>query len=287
VITDTNFGLETIELFVSDMEASRLFYENTLGLRALALNPDAAMYSAGYVQLCLLQVANHVVPDRSVNITFMVDDLQRCRDVLAARGVRFSRTLEYVVGLTANFYDPDGHWFSLYQPSEAAMKWPSGRKLEAFASDLRSRPSKRDDLSDAFIAYVFLVFHDPDVATGFYGGVLGFEVIEGGPCQPVPTRVEIGVVKYDVGTTMLATYHLERNNKRDRIATVVTDGVAMQFRVADLTTTVADLSRRGIAFSDWSAESATGRLARFKDPAGHILVLQERSGMSANAAAQN
>lgn len=311
VITETDLGLETIVLFVSDMVASRSFYEHTLGLRALALNPYAAMYSAGHVQLCLLPAAEHGValrngPDRSADITFMVDDLPRCRDVLAARGVRFSRTLEYVVGMTADFYDPDGHWFSLYQPSEAAMQWPSGGKLEALASDLPRRHSKRvppvhatapaDDLADAFIAYVFLVFRDPDAAAGFYGGVLGLDVIEDGPCRPVPTRVEIGVVKYDVGTTMLATYHVERDDKRHRVATVGTDGVAMEFRVADLTTAVADLSRRGIAFSDWSSESPIGRLARFTDPAGHVLLLREptqegersvRTGISANAAARN
>src|SRR5947199_7653924 len=106
----------------------------------------------------------------------MVDKFPRCRDVLAARGVQFSRTLEYIIGMTTDFYDPDGHWFSLYQPSEAALGWPSGPKLEALASGLPARhfrpvppgdaAAPGDDLADALIAYVFLFFSDPEVAEG-------------------------------------------------------------------------------------------------------------------------
>lgn len=312
----TDLSLETIVLFVSNMVASRSFYEHTLGLRALAVNPHVTMYSAGHVQLCLLQAAEHGValqdgPDRSVDITFLVDNFPRCRDGLTARGVQFSRTLEYSIGMTADFYDPDGHWFSLYQPSEAALEWPSGPKLEALASGLpmgHLRPvSPADaaaqgddlqghDLADAFIAYVFLFFSDPDVAAGFYGDTLGLDVLEGGPCRRIPTRAPVGVVKYDVGTTMLTTHHVESDDKRFRVATVGTDGVAMAFQVADLTTAAAALSRRGIVFSGRPSESPIGRLARFMDPAGHVLLLREpaqevegsvHAGIPASAAVGN
>jgi catechol 2,3-dioxygenase-like lactoylglutathione lyase family enzyme len=289
-MTQTNLSLESIVLFVSDMEASRLFYEQTLGLRALAVNPHFARYAAGQVQLCLLPAAAHGValrdgPDRSADITFLVDNLPCCRDALAARGVKFSRTLEYVIGMTTDFYDPDGHWFSLYPPSEAAMGWPSGQKLEALASGSPMRhlgrvppgdsAVARDDLADAILAYVFLFFNDPEVAADFYGGVLGLDAIEGGPCRRIPTRAEVGVVKYDVGTTMLTTHHVEPDDKRFRVATVGSDGVALAFRVAQLTTAVDALSRRGIAFSDGPSETSFGRLARFQDPAGHVFLLRE------------
>jgi catechol 2,3-dioxygenase-like lactoylglutathione lyase family enzyme len=310
-VTQTDLSLETIVLFVSDMEASRSFYEHTLGLRALAVNPHAAMYSAGHVQLCLLPAAEHGVAlqegrDRSADITFMTDNFPRCHDVLAARGVQFSRTLEYAIGVTADFYDPDGHWFSLYQPSEAALQWPSGPKLQALASGLPLRQfsrvppedaaGPRDDLADGFIAYVFLFFNDPEVAASFYGGALGLDVLEGGPCRRIPTSVDIGVVKYDAGTTMLTTHHVDSDDKRFRVATVGTGGIAMAFRVADLTMAVAALSRRGIAFSGSPSESPIGRLARFTDPAGHVFLLREPTqegertvgaGTSANAAAAN
>ncbi|HEU0300129.1 MAG TPA: VOC family protein [Longimicrobium sp.] len=287
-MTRTDLGLETIVLFVSDLAASRAFYGHALGLRPLAAGPHAATYSAGHVQLCLLPAAEHGVAlqeglDRSADITFMVGDFPRCRDALAARGVRFSRTLEYSIGMTADFFDPDGHWFSLYQPSEAALGWPSGPKLQALASGLPTRDpggvpragAAGDDLADAFIAYVFLFFSDPEAPASFYGDVLGFDVVEGGPCRRVPGGVESGVVKYDVGTTMLTTHHVASDDRRFRVATAGTDGVAMAFRVAHLATAVDALSRRGIAFSGGPSGSPVGRLARFTDPAGHVLLLRE------------
>lgn len=289
-VTGTNLSVDTIVLFASDMTASRLFYERTLGLRPIVpytANPHVAMYSAGHVQLCLLPAAEHGIvlrsgPDRSADLTFMVDNFSRCREVLAARGVRFSRTLEYSIGTTADFYDPDGHWFSLYQPSETAMTWPSGPKLRALASGLPMRRFKPDgaapgagDLADAFIAYVFLFFSDPDVAERFYAGVLELDAIEGGPCRRIVTRAPIGVVKYDVGTTLLTTHHVEIEDKRFQVSTAGSDGVALAFRVADLTRAVSALSRRGVTFCGRPSQSHIGRLERFMDPAGHVLLLRE------------
>jgi catechol 2,3-dioxygenase-like lactoylglutathione lyase family enzyme len=282
-VTQADLSLETIVLFVSDMMASRSFYEHALGLRPLAVNPHIATYAVGHLQLCLLLAAEHGVAlqegrDRSADITVMVDDFHRCRDNLAARGVRFSRTLEYAIGVTADFYDPDGHWFSLYQASETAMEWPSGPKLAALAAG-RPAPigAAGDDLADACIAYVFLFFSDPDVAAEFYGGVLGLEAIEGGPCRRVPTSAPVGVVKYDAGPTMLTTHHIESDDTRHRVATVGTGGVAMAFQVADLTTAGDALSRRGIALSGWPFENPIGRLVRFTDPAGHVFLLKQHT----------
>jgi predicted enzyme related to lactoylglutathione lyase len=147
--------------------------------------------------------------------------------------------------------------------------------LETIASGLTSG----DDLADAVIPYVFLFFRDPDVAATFYGGVLELEALEGGPCRRVATSAPIGVVKYDAGTMMLTTHHVESDDPRHRGFTVGTNGVAFAFKVEDLTTAVATLSRRGVAFSDWPSANPSahplGRLARFTDPAGHVLLLQE------------
>jgi predicted enzyme related to lactoylglutathione lyase len=290
-VTRLDLSLDTLVLFVSDLTASRSFYEHTLGLRTLAASSHAATYAAGPVRLSLLPAAAHGVTlpkgqDRSADITFIVDDFARSRDTLAARGVRFSRTLEYVVGVTAHFSDPDGHWFSLYQPSEAAMGWPSGAKLESLASSRAEWPgggvaraadtaAPRGDLADAFLAYVFLFFGDAEVAAAFYGGALGLEAIEGGPCRRIPTSAEIGVVKYDAGTTMLTTHHVEPGDARFPVSTTGSEGVAMAFRAADLDAAIADLSRRGVEFAGAPFESPIGRLARFADPAGHRFFLRE------------
>jgi len=273
-VTPNGLDLDTIVLFVSDMVASRSFYERTLGLTPLAAGPAAAVYPAGRLRLGLLPAREHGVVledglDRSADITFMVDDFARVHDVLEQRGLRFSRTLEYSIGITADFFDPDGHWFSLYQPSEEALRRPSGDVLRRLAS-----PSG-DDLAGAPIPYVFLFFGDPEAAADFYGLTLALDVVEGGACRRVPTDIESGVIKYDVASTMLTTHHVDSDDRRFRVATVGTTGVALAFRVADLGRQVADLARRGVAFADPDLESPIGRLARFADPAGHVLLLRE------------
>jgi catechol 2,3-dioxygenase-like lactoylglutathione lyase family enzyme len=297
-VTQTELRLDSIVLFVSDMAASGSFYGQALGLRAVSIDPHVAIYSAGHVQLCLLPAAEHGVAlqegrDRSADITFMVDDFHRCREVLMSRGVQFSRTLEYSIGVTADFYDPDGHWFSLYQASDAARGWPSGPKLDALATSVPApegtavsplgTAAPGSDLADAFIPYVFLFFSDPVVPAEFYGNVLGLEVIEGGPCRRVPTNVESGVVKYDAGTAMLTTHHVESDDKRFRVATVGSRGVALSFAVPDLPTALAALSSRGIVFSDWLPGSRSGRVAQFADPAGHVFLLRAATRESREA----
>lgn len=277
--TRTDFNLDAIVLFVSDLVASRSFYEHTLGLRLRVANSHVAWYLAGHVQLCLLPASEYGVVladglDRSADITFMVGDFARCHDALAGRGLRFSRTLEYSIGTTADFFDPDGHWFSLYQPSEGAMQRASGGRLKKLSADLPAEAGG-DDLADAFIAYLFLFFSDPEAAAHFYGDSLGLDVIEGGACRRVPTDIESGVIKYDVGTTMLTTHHVDSDDKRFRVETVGTSGVALAFGVERLAEAIAALSPRAIVFSDSSYDSPIGRLARFTDPAGHVLLLRE------------
>ena len=56
-----------------------------------------------------------------------------------ARGAsRFLPTSWYQPGGIADFYDPDGHWLTLYEPSKEAMSWPSGDRIRAV---LRARAS--------------------------------------------------------------------------------------------------------------------------------------------------
>ena len=308
--TQTDLSLETIVLFVSDMAVSRSFYEHSLGLRPLAVNPHTAMYSAGHVRLCLLPAAEHGVAlqegrDRSADITFMVENfrplLMRCLRHEACSSPEPSSML---IGVTADFYDPDGHWFSLYQPSEAAMGWPSGPKLEALASSLPMRhfrgvppetPQPQVMILLMVHPYVFLFFNDA-------GG--GRELLwrrprtRGDRRRAVPPHSD----QRRHWGRQVRRWHDDADDsprRQRRQALSGRDGweggVAMAFGVADLTTAVADLSRRGIAFSGSPSESPIGRLARFTDPAGHVFLLREstqegegrvRAGVSANAAAE-
>jgi len=274
-------------LFVNDLDASRDFYGRLLGLQVIHQDASSASFSAGPVAICLRLAANYGITlgggrDRSVDITFLVDDLAKRRDELEARGLRFSRTLEYVIGSTVDFYDPDGRWFSLYQPSEAALGWPSGHVVRALRDTLRG--TEGGGLAGMGLIYLFLFVDDPDAAFEFYDGVLGLQAIEGGPCRRIATSAPVGVVKYDVGGTLLATHHVEGDESSHRVTTSGSNRTAMVLTVDDVDAAAAELARDGVAIADWATIQGLGRLARLEDPAGRVFIL--RDGSSAPLPAQ-
>lgn len=286
-------------LYVSDLAASREFYEGALGFHVLEEDGRSVRYSAGHLVLCLYRAADFGIRlspgrDRSIDITFLADDLEGMRAELESRGVRFSPTLTYIVGMTADFYDPDGHWFSLYEPSETVMSWPSGEKIKALrlsrdANRLQANgasPSSgahggladRAGLDDHELVYLFLFVQDHNATLAFYHEVLGLEPVEGGPCRRGVTSAPDGVVKYDAGGTLLTTHHLDADHAAShRVTTEGSVGAALVFHVTDIRRVVAGLSLRGVEFSQGLTTSEIGTMARFEDPSGHIYHLYEPS----------
>lgn len=287
-------------IYVRDLVVARNFYEGALGFRVLEEDAVSVKYVAGHVILYLQRAADFGIQlqdrrDRSIDITFLVDDFEGMRTALAARGIQFSPTLAYSVGKTTDFYDPDGHWFSLYEPSATAMSWPSGEKIrtlrrlnhahEMGANGGPSAGNTPDGLLNGMtldgheLIYLFLFVQDPDATLAFYHETLGFEAIEGGPCRRVPTSAPRGVVKYDAGGTLLTTHHVEGDAAaaKYRVSTAGSGGVALTFHVTDIRTVVAGLVQRGVAFPQGLTASADGMFATFADPGGHIYHLYEPS----------
>jgi catechol 2,3-dioxygenase-like lactoylglutathione lyase family enzyme len=262
--------LRHLILYVSDLAAARAFYEGAVGLGVLEEDETSVKYAAGQVTVCLERAADAGVElaegrDRSVDITFLVDDLEATRAVLEGHGVRVSKTLDYAVGKTADFYDPDGHWFSLYEPSEAALTWPSGDKLRELAP-----------AGDLPLVYLFLFVQDLDGTEEFYNRVLGLEAIEGGPCKRGVTRLPAGVVKYDAGATLLTTHFVDDDHAAEhRVSTQGSGGAVMVFETGDVRGTMAALADRGVAFPDGVTAERLGTVARFRDPSGHVYFLCE------------
>jgi catechol 2,3-dioxygenase-like lactoylglutathione lyase family enzyme len=192
---------------------------------------------------------------------------------LEGRGVRMSRTLDYEVGRTADFYDPDGHWFSLYEPSAEALTWPSGEKIRALAGPRNGNGALLDGHE---LVYLFVFVEDPDASLAFYNGVLGIEAIEGGPCRRGVTRLPEGVVKYDAACTLLATHAVDGEHAAaHRVSTRGSGALALAFRTPDVDAVAAELAARGVEFSDTSTASELGPTARFTDPAGHLYCLYQ------------
>lgn len=272
-----------VNLHVGDLAAARDFYENSLGFEPIAEGPGTVSYPAGHALLCLDRAADAGVPppqgrDRSIAVTFLIDDIDEMRAALEARGARLPKTLVSPAGSMIDFYDPDGHWLSLYQPSGKALGWPSAAKVRALRSAPDGRPSPaRSGLNDHDVLYLFLFVDDLAGSSAFYHEGLGFQPIEVTTCNRGVTSLADGVVKYDVGGTMLTTHHVgdAEHAALHKVTTKGSGGLAVGFHVPDLDAAADELARAGLDVT--RGTGPLGAIASFDDPGGHVYHLAEVS----------
>jgi catechol 2,3-dioxygenase-like lactoylglutathione lyase family enzyme len=300
-----------LDVYVSDLANSRTFYEQVLGLRVIEETTDSIMFNGGQIILALKHANDYgiLLPterDGSADIVFLVEDLNAIRNSLEKRGVVFNPTSWYEVGGIADFYDPDSHWLTLYQPSDEAMTWPSADKIRAVIQARQVHSTRREPstqfekhitsidtatadlgLDGKEIIYLFVFVKDPHQALAFYHDTLGLHDIEGGPCSQLSSGDQDGVIKYDTGGILLSTHFID---DRRTIAEVqahscpprVLDfermkGVAPTFCVTDIEHVIEVLARKDIRFIDTISPSAHGKQISFEDPSGHLYYLYEPS----------
>lgn len=284
-------------VYVSDVERSRRFYEDKLGLRVLDADAESVQFDCGHVILALNDAARYGVElpperDNSTDLVWLVDDLHAVRDTLAARGVRFNTPVEYEVGVIVDFYDDDNHWLSLYQPSEEAMSWPSGERIAAVidAREKRgARPCSDDppSLRDAELIYAFLFVPSAEETQTFYHDDLGLRDIEGGPCSQHSNGDEEGVIKYDTGGLMMTTHFYDQTRTPAEVdehgcPPRILDlehmkGVAMAFLVEDARETVRRIQERRPGFRPRVVDTPMGVIVTCEAPSGHMFFLWEPS----------
>jgi catechol 2,3-dioxygenase-like lactoylglutathione lyase family enzyme len=300
--------LVSVILYVNDLARSRAYYEDRLGLRPVAGPEGSAHYDVGHALLCLRRAAEHGITlapsrDNSADVVFLVGDLAHTRAALEGRGVKLTPTVRYEIGGIADFYDPDGHWLTIYEPSAKAMGWPSGRKIrEVMAARAPDLPNgDAAPLAGKELLYLFLFVRDADATARFYHDGLGLAYLEGGPCSQGLTSNDEGVIKYDAGGVMVATHHTEGTVYTDggeatepepepsehtcpprTLDAAHTKGIAPVFYVADLEKAVADLSGRGVAFPNGAVRLGDGAWAQFEDPSGHQFYLYQPSPAALN-----
>jgi predicted enzyme related to lactoylglutathione lyase len=112
-----------------DLPASQAYYSKALGLsEAASPEPELVSYDAGRFRLSVYAAPapgrGSTVPPASY--VFHADDCEHERSVLQGHGVEMSGLNAGDIGVTAQFRDPAGHDFYLYQPSPEALSWPSG-----------------------------------------------------------------------------------------------------------------------------------------------------------------
>jgi predicted enzyme related to lactoylglutathione lyase len=288
-------------LYVRDLTASRDFFERALRLRVLEEDEGSVKYDAGEVILALNRAEDFgvVLPDEhdhSTDIVFLVEDLDAARAALEERGVTFTETHRYEIGAITDFYDPDGHWFTLYETSEESLTWPSGDRIQAVRAHYQAdgkpglagvRGGPDFSLDGKPLIYVFLFVRDADEAVTVYADGLAIRDLEGGPCSRASTADEEGVIKYDTGGVLLATHSLETVREEEEIIdhpcpprTVnprEMGGKAVVFHTPDIEVEVKELAERGIRSAEGVVRSPIGATARYSDPSGHVYFLYEPS----------
>ena len=112
-------GLANIMLGASDLDRSRSFYCDKLGLAVKHEIPGLVFLETGPVTLCLsaghARLAEHPGPSE---VVLAVASVRDAYDALKDNGVDFLREPVNVTGdsWAANFRDPDGHLLSIFGP---------------------------------------------------------------------------------------------------------------------------------------------------------------------------
>lgn len=109
-----------IELFVTDPQKSRQFFEEVLGFELVTVQNEKHVWlKSGAVELLLRPGKQHDSPstyqDAANAIVLYTDDVDATANQLRNRGLAFKGTDGSQGCLT--FVDPDGNWFQLVNPA--------------------------------------------------------------------------------------------------------------------------------------------------------------------------
>lgn len=115
--------ISAVVFLVKDLDASRDFYGNVLGLETeLAESPEGRMLTAAIGNAVLVFFQGNERPGRTPIVVFQIgdEDINRLVDRLVEQGVEIVAPVQHAPdgGLTADFADPDGHVLSLYKSAE-------------------------------------------------------------------------------------------------------------------------------------------------------------------------
>lgn len=116
-------SLDIVILNVADLEESKRFYKEVLGLKVKNESPNWVEFRLGETSLAIRPEPEELQDPRKVKwghaLAFKVDDVDAVYQHLRERGVHFLvKPRDEFYGRHAEFVDPDGHIFSITTPKK-------------------------------------------------------------------------------------------------------------------------------------------------------------------------
>ncbi len=197
-------AIGTVQLTVANLERSRAFYEQLIGLRS-GEQPDGSLLlggaeRAGSIPPLLSLVGDSAAPARNPRQTGLYHfailvptrrDLAVALVRLAQGGWRLDGASDHLVSEALYLTDPDGTGIEIYRDRDRS-EWrlgPGGQlematlplDLESLLGELRNAPpdpaTDAQMPADTRIGHVHLQVAELDQTEQFYAGVLGFDVM--------------------------------------------------------------------------------------------------------------
>jgi len=106
-------------VYAKDLDESRKFYENVLGLKFKFQQEGWIEFDLGETSFAILQRLAEQGPlkPQKTRVMFQVDDMQAMKNILIDNHVKVMGDIRNeVYGKLLTFEDPNGHWLELYEP---------------------------------------------------------------------------------------------------------------------------------------------------------------------------
>ena len=258
--------------FTTELDASRQFYRDAMGLRPGADTPFMVNFSTDGAGLMLLAV--QPTQRREVELCFESERVGTVVETLRNRGVEFIDELRHLAfGSVIHFRDPEGNLLSLLQPGSGAATSAAERKAHAAAK--RGGAAEAEQTSLALADFVppahtgpalttaIVRARDMAAARAYYGRSLSLKESVQSPMW----------VQYDTGEVQLAIHCDRDRGAPDRS---MAQPVSLGFSVEDLDEWKHAASARGVNFSNVQAGLGLGAAAEMSDPEGNIIFVRER-----------
>lgn len=224
--------------YTADLERSRAFYRDRVGLVPEHESPEWAEFPTGDTSFVLQAVSEDGM--REVELCFAVEDLSEKIASLASRGVVFEGPVnELPIGRLVHLRDPEGNRLAIVQPRPRETAEPGDLALIALVN------------AHAFAETV-----------SFYRDRLGLE----------STREEADWIEFDTGGTRLAVH--QRRAAADH-PPHASQRVVFGFELQDLDRAAEEMRARGLHFSTAPTTEAFGAYAEAFDPDGYLVVFRE------------